>query len=117
LRNLTAKRGFDLIVDSAGGPSMDMAVRCLRKGGRIVIAGSTTGPKAELDMRRVFWNQLSVIGSTMGSDVDVADMLRFIGGAKIKPEIDRTYGLEEGAEALTRLGDGERFGKVVLQIA
>lgn len=115
VRQLTAKRGVDLVVDSAGGPSIDAAVRCLRKGGRVVNAGATAGPKAEIDLRRVFWNQLEVIGSTMGSDSDVADMLRMVGGANIRPDIDRTFPLSEGRAALEYLERQEQFGKVVLE--
>ncbi len=117
LRNLTAKRGVDLLVDSAGGPSLETALRVLRKGGRVVIAGATAGPQATVDVRRLFWNQLEVIGSTMGSDRDVADMLRMVGGLGLRPLIDRTFKLDEGPEALAYLDAAERFGKVVLQIS
>jgi NADPH:quinone reductase-like Zn-dependent oxidoreductase len=117
LRNLTGKRGVDLIVDSAGGPSLEMAMRALRKGGRIVIAGATAGPKADIDLRRLFWNQLRIIGSTMGSDSDVSDMLRMVAGIELTPLIDRSFKLDEGAEALAYLDSEARFGKVVLEIS
>ena len=82
----------------------------------MVIAGATTGPKAELDLRRVFWNQLSIVGSTMGSDSDMAEMLRMVAGAKLDPMVDTSFPLDRGVEALTRLSDEERFGKIVLDI-
>jgi NADPH:quinone reductase-like Zn-dependent oxidoreductase len=117
VRKLTGKRGVDLVIDSAGGGALDPALRSLRKGGRLVIAGGTAGRKAELDVARVFWNQLEVIGSTMGSDSDVSDMLRLVTGSGTKPMIDRTFSLDEGVEALRYLRSQEQFGKVVLQIS
>jgi NADPH:quinone reductase-like Zn-dependent oxidoreductase len=117
IRRLTGKRGVDLVADSAGGPSLGPALRALRKGGRLVIAGATAGATAELDVRRVFWNQLSIVGSTMGSVSDVSDMLRMVAGMKLKPIIDRTFPLEEGTKALTYLSEQDQFGKVVVEIA
>ncbi|MGH2734398.1 MAG: alcohol dehydrogenase catalytic domain-containing protein [Actinomycetota bacterium] len=116
IRSKTAKRGVDLVADSAGGPSLDGAVRALRKGGRVVNAGATAGPRTEIDVRRVFWNQLSIVGSTMGSDADVSDMLRMVAGMQLRPLIDRTFTLDEGIEALRYLESGEQFGKIVLEI-
>lgn len=116
VRHLTNKRGVDLVVDSAGGAALDSALRALRKGGRLVIAGGTAGRSAELDVARVFWNQLEVIGSTMGSDSDVSDMLRMVAGAGIRPSIDRTFSLDDGVDALRYLESQEQFGKVVIEI-
>ncbi|MGH2556971.1 MAG: zinc-binding dehydrogenase, partial [Actinomycetota bacterium] len=116
IRSKTAKRGVDLVADSAGGPSLDGAVRALRKGGRVVNAGATAGPRAEIDVRRLFWNQLSIVGSTMGSDADVSDMLRMVAGMQLRPLIDRTFTLDEGIEALRYLESGEQFGKLVIEI-
>ncbi|MGI8773832.1 MAG: alcohol dehydrogenase catalytic domain-containing protein [Actinomycetota bacterium] len=117
VRRLTAKRGVDLAADSAGGPSVDQALRALRKGGRLVIAGATAGRTAEFDVRRLFWNQLQIIGSTMGSDADVSDMLRYVAGSGIEPLIDRVYPLDEGPDAIAYLASGEQFGKIVITVA
>jgi NADPH:quinone reductase-like Zn-dependent oxidoreductase len=116
VRRLTSKRGVDLVVDSAGGKALDPALRALRRGGRLVIAGGTAGRKAELDVARVFWNQLEVIGSTMGADSDVSDMLRMVAGNELRPVIDKTFALDEGVEALRYLDAQQQFGKVVLEI-
>jgi NADPH:quinone reductase-like Zn-dependent oxidoreductase len=116
VRSLTGKRGVDLAVDSAGGESIGESLKALRKGGRLVIAGATAAPQAEVDVRRVFWNQLEIIGSTMGSDADVADMLRLVAGAGLEPIIDRIFPLDEGAEALRYLAEGDHFGKIVLKV-
>ena len=117
VRRLTGKRGVDLVADSAGGPSLDGSLRSLRKGGRVVIAGATAGAHAEIDVRRLFWNQLSIVGSTMGSVGDVSDMLRLVAGAKLRPIVDRVVPLEDAPEALRLLDAGGQFGKVVVRVA
>lgn len=115
-RRVTYKRGVDLVVDSAGGDALRSGIAALRKGGRLVNAGATAGRSTELDIRRIFWNQLSVLGSTMGSDEDVADMLRMVGGTKMKPIVDRTFPLAQGVDAIKYLESADRFGKVVLEV-
>lgn len=114
IRALTAKRGVDLVVDSAAGDSLDGSLRALRKGGRLVNAGATAGGPASLDARRLFWNQLELIGSTMGSVRDVSNMLRMVAGTKLRPIIHRAYPLDEAPEALRELKSGDQFGKIVL---
>ena len=116
VRRLTAKRGVDLVADSAGGPSVDSSLRSLRKGGRLVIAGATAGVTAEFDVRRLFWNQLTIIGSTMGSVRDVSDMLRLVAGSELRPILDGTVPLAEAPTALKRLGEGGQFGKIVVDL-
>jgi NADPH:quinone reductase-like Zn-dependent oxidoreductase len=116
VRRLTAKRGVDLVVDSAGGPTLDASLRSLRPGGRVVISGATAGASSEINVRRLFWNQLSIIGSTMGSVSDVSDMLRTVAGAELRPLIDRTFPLDDARAALEYLESGEHFGKIVLTI-
>jgi NADPH:quinone reductase-like Zn-dependent oxidoreductase len=116
VRRLTAKRGVDLVVDSAGGPALDGALRALRKGGRVVISGATAGAESTIDVRRVFWNQLSILGSTMGSVRDVSDMLRMVAGTKLRPVIDTTFPLEEARAAVEHLKTQDQFGKIVLRI-
>lgn len=116
VRRLTGKRGVDLVADSAGGPSLDGSLRALRKGGRVVIAGATAGATAEIDVRRLFWNQLSIVGCTMGSVQDVSDMLRLVAGSKLRPIVDRVVPLEEAAGALRLLDAGGQFGKIVVSV-
>ncbi len=116
VRALTAKRGVDLVVDSAGGDTLDASMRALRVGGRLVIAGATAGRESAMDVRRLFAKQLEVLGSTMGSDADVAGMLRMVDGSGLRPMIDRTFSLPEAPDALTYLASGEQFGKVVVSL-
>lgn len=116
VRRLTGKRGVDLVADSAGGSSLESSLRALRKGGRLVNAGATAGATAEIDVRRVFWNQLSILGSTMGSVADVSDMLRLVAGSKLRPIVDRVVPLDEASGALRLLDEGGQFGKIVVRI-
>lgn len=116
VRALTSKRGVDLVVDSAAGDTLDASMRALRPGGRVVIAGATSGRQSSVDVRRLFGKQLEVSGSTMGSDADVAGMLRMVEGAGIRPIIDRVYPLSEVPDALDYLASGEQFGKVVVSL-
>ena len=117
IREATRKRGVDLVVDSAGGPTLDASLRALVQGGRVVVAGATAGGRSEIDVRRLFWKQLRIIGSTMASDADVAGMLRMVLGAQIRPLIDRTFPMEQATDALRYLEKQEQFGKVVLEIS
>jgi NADPH:quinone reductase-like Zn-dependent oxidoreductase len=116
VRKLTNKRGVDIVLDSASGPTADSLLRSLRKGGRLVIAGATAGPSGEIGWQRVFWNQLEIIGSTMGSVHDVSNMLRMVAGTHLEPIVDTTFPLEEGVAALRRLDSGDQFGKVIVEI-
>ncbi|MBA2426254.1 MAG: alcohol dehydrogenase catalytic domain-containing protein [Actinobacteria bacterium] len=117
VRHMTGRRGVDLVLDSSGGEALDSGLRSLVQGGRLVIAGATAGPKSEINLQRLFWNQLTLQGSTMGSDPDVANMLRAVTGGGIRPIIDRSFPLAEVADAFTYLESPERFGKVAVEIS
>lgn len=112
VRAATGKRGVDLVVDSAGGPTIEASMRALRRGGRLVVAGATAGSSATIDVRRLFWNQIEILGSTMGTDSDVRAMLANAGA--FEPVIDSVYPLERAAEGLARLASGAQFGKLVV---
>ena len=104
------------MVDSAGGAALDESLKALRKCGRLVNAGATAGGKAEINVQRLFWNQLEVIGSTMGSDGEVADMLRLVAGTRLQPVVERVVPFVDGVQALKDLESEERFGKIVLEM-
>ncbi len=116
IRKVTSKRGVDLVVDSAGGPTVDASMRALRKGGRVVISGATAGAEATFNVRRLFWDQLELIGSTMGSVSDVSNMLRMVTGLELRPTIDRIFSFSDAPEALKHLAAGDQFGKIVISI-
>ena len=89
--------------------------RVLRPGGRLVVTGATSGADAVSDLRRVFFLQLNIIGSTMGTRDELDDMLAFMAAKGVKPTIDRTLPLSEARAGLAAMAGGELFGKVVLE--
>jgi NADPH:quinone reductase-like Zn-dependent oxidoreductase len=111
---LTNKRGVDVVVDNVGAATYIASLRALKRGGRLLTVGNTSGPKFELDNRLMFGKHLSIIGSTMGTSKDYADVMGLIFEGKLKPIIDTVYPLEEGLTALHRLEAGDVMGKLVL---
>jgi len=108
---------FDVIIDSAAGPGFNALLDAAAPGGRIVFYGGTLGAIPQLPPARVFWKQLSILGSTMGTEQDFADMLALVAEHQIIPVVDEVFPLAEGEAALRRLEQGLQFGKVVLKIA
>jgi NADPH:quinone reductase-like Zn-dependent oxidoreductase len=115
LLNLIGRRP-DLVVDGAGGATFNAALDIVRPGGRVVSYGATIGPVDRLEVRRVFWKQLDVLGSTMGPPHDFEAMLRLYSQG-LRPIIDRIYPLSEAASAHSRMEMAQQFGKIVLRIA
>jgi NADPH:quinone reductase-like Zn-dependent oxidoreductase len=116
VRDLTQRRGVDVVVDSVGGDSYAKSLACLRRGGRLVTCGATAGPRPQTDLQRIFWNQLSVFGSTMGNMREFSEMLNFVRRRGLKPAIDQVFLLSEGAQAMARMEEGKQCGKIVLKI-
>lgn len=114
MRDLTGKRGVDVVVDCVGGDSWAKSLAALAKGGRLVTCGATTGANPPTDIRRIFWNHLSIFGSTLGSREEFEQVLRFVEAAKVKPVIDESFPLAEARAAQAKLEAGRQFGKVVL---
>jgi NADPH:quinone reductase-like Zn-dependent oxidoreductase len=108
--------GFDLVLDSVGSTWGD-SLRALRKGGRLVVFGGTGGPKVELDVRFVYLNWLSILGTTMGSVRDFQALMRMVVGGGWKPVIDSVSPLTDAAEVHAKMKRGEHFGKLVLAVA
>jgi NADPH:quinone reductase-like Zn-dependent oxidoreductase len=114
---LTGRRGVDVIVDHVGEATFKDSVRSLRKGGRMVVPGATTGPMIELDARYLFWRQLSILGSTMASRREFEEVMKLVFMGRLKPVVDRVFPLEQARMAHEYLDRGEQFGKVVLAIS
>ena len=108
--------GFDVIVDSAGGEGFSKLIELAKPGGRIVFFGATAGDPPGLNMRRVFWKQLSLLGTTMGSPNDFKGMLELFETHKIKPVVDSVFDLERADEALDRMASSGQMGKIVLRV-
>jgi NADPH:quinone reductase-like Zn-dependent oxidoreductase len=113
---LTGKRGVDVVLDHVGEATFKDSVRALRKGGRLVVPGATTGAMAQLDLRYLFWRQLSVLGSTMASQREFEEVMKLVFMGRLKPVVDRIFPLREAAAAHAYLEKAEQFGKVVLRV-
>jgi NADPH:quinone reductase-like Zn-dependent oxidoreductase len=107
----------DLVVDSAGGPSWEGALRCLRRGGTLVSFGRTAGVKVELDIPSLYFGHWNILGTTMGSPRDFEGLLAHVVAASWSPVIDSVFPLEQADRAHVRLEQPDRFGKIVLEIA
>lgn len=108
--------GFDVIIDSACGDGMNGLIATLNPTGRFVFYGATRGLPKELNMRQIFWNQLEILGSTMGSDEDFQLMTAFVNQHKIIPIIDKVYPFSEADLAFERMKTGQQFGKIIVHV-
>jgi len=117
VRRLTGGRGADVVMDSAGQLSWPSSLRSLRRGGRLVVCGATTGPTVTLDLRRLFWHQWSLLGSTLGNRREYAEIVRLAGEKKLWPVIDRVVSLDQAPAAFERMRRGEQAGKLVIEVA
>ncbi len=114
IREHTGKRGVDMVVDHIGAATWQDSLKSLAKGGRVVTCGATTGPSPETNINRIFWNQLQVIGSTMGTPGQVDDVLELVWDGTFEPRIRQVLPMSETAEAHRLLEEREGFGKVVV---
>lgn len=108
--------GFDLIVDSAGGPDFSRLIDVVRPGGRVVFFGATQGNVPELPLRKIFWRQIDLRGTTMGSPRDFAAMLKWVNAHRLHPTLEPVLPITQAAQAMRLFEAGERFGKQVLKL-
>jgi NADPH:quinone reductase-like Zn-dependent oxidoreductase len=111
---LTAGTGVDAVIESVGEATWATSLRVLRRGGTVVVAGATAGADPPADLRRVFWRQLRVIGSTMGTWDEFAGLLNTVRATGLRPLIEQTYQLADARAAFERLESGQVTGKLVL---
>jgi len=111
------KNVFDVIIDGAGGEGFMQLIELAALGGRIVLYGATRGPWKEILAPRVFFKQLAILGTTMGSAPEFEAMLRFVEEKRIKPVVDQSFPLIDVQQAMDRMAKGDQFGKIVLQIS
>jgi NADPH:quinone reductase-like Zn-dependent oxidoreductase len=116
VRDKTGRRGVDVVIENVGAATWKQSLRALRRGGRLVTCGATSGPIGETDIRVVFWNQLQIIGSTMANRTEFNDVMRLFFEGRLKPIVDEVMPLKDGATAQQRLAEGKQFGKIVLQV-
>lgn len=109
--------GPDVVIDSVGGETLATVIDLVRPGGRVAIYGATTGPLKGFVPRSVFWRQVSVLGSTMGSPREFEAMLKLYEGGELRPVIDRVFPLAEAAAAHHRMEEAGQFGKIALSMS
>ncbi|MDQ6888552.1 MAG: zinc-binding dehydrogenase [Gemmatimonadota bacterium] len=117
IRARTGKRGVDVVIDNVGHATWKQSLLCLGKRGRLVTCGATSGPLVETDVRRMFWNQWSLMGSTMGNDREMDAITQALRGGNLLPPVDSVFGLDDGRAAFERLRDEAQFGKVVVRVS
>jgi NADPH2:quinone reductase len=112
---LTGKRGVDVVVDHVGAATYPDSLKSLAKGGRLVTCGATTGPNPDAGLNRIFWNQLSIIGSTMATPGEVDDVLELVWDGTFEPRVRDVLPMSEAARAHEMIENREGFGKVVVK--
>jgi len=108
--------GVDVVVDSVGGETFSKGLEILKPAGRLVTYGATTGAAGKVEVRRIFWKQLSIFGSTMGATSEFLEMVRLYDERGILPVVDKVFGLGEANLAHQRMEESAQFGKIVLRI-
>ncbi|MDP9384477.1 MAG: zinc-binding dehydrogenase, partial [Actinomycetota bacterium] len=104
----------DVVIETVGEATWKHSMRSLAEGGRIVVAGSTSGPNPGADLQRLFFRELSVIGATMGTRDELERLMRFLAVTGIRPLIDSERPLAEARDAFARMAAGDEFGKLVI---
>ncbi len=113
---LNTTGGFDTVIDSAGGDQINDFIRMMKPAGRIVFYGATNGLPAKIDMFRMFWNQITFQGSTMGNDQEFKEMVSFVNEHELKPIVDSVRPFDQIISALDDMKAGKHFGKLVVKI-
>ena len=116
VRERTGKRGVSVVIDSVGEATWARSLGALGRAGRLVTCGGTSGPMVETDVRRLFWNQWTIMGSTMGNDAEFDAITSELCAGRLIPPVDSVFDLADGRAAFERLASGEQFGKVVVTI-
>ncbi|XVQ06458.1 zinc-binding dehydrogenase [Spirillospora sp. CA-255316] len=107
----------DAVIETVGEATWAHSVRALKPGGQIIIAGATSGANPPADLTRIFFLQLQVIGSTMGTRTDLGDLLAFLRSSGLRPRIDRVLPLRDAADGLAAMEAGNAVGKIVLDLS
>lgn len=116
VRRLTERRGVDVIVENVGQATWEQSLRMLARGGRLVTCGATTGPNVSVDVRRLFWHQWDILGSTMGNAEEYREIVRLLGQGHLRPVVDSVFAFGQARRAFERLEAGEHLGKIVVEI-
>ena len=116
VKDATEGKGADVVVEHVGEATWQRSLQAARTGGRIVVCGATSGPNPPAALHRIWWKQLSVLGSTMGTKEDFDGVYELVASGKARPVIDQVFPLSEARAAHERMEAGEQLGKIVLTI-
>ncbi len=116
VRERTDRRGVHVVLDDVGEATWERSLRVLGRGGRLVTCGATSGPMVLTDVRKLFWHQWTIMGSTMGNDRELDAVVQALGEGALLPVVDAVYPLAEARTAYERLSSGDQFGKIVLRL-
>lgn len=116
IRARTNKRGVDVVFDTVGEKSWTQSLTALGKRGRLVTCGATSGPMVQMDIRRLFWNQWDIMGSTMGNESEFDAITTEFSAGRLTPLVDSVFDIAQGRQAFERLQSGQQFGKIVVRI-
>jgi len=116
VRARTNKRGVSVVIDSVGEATWARSLGALGRAGRLVTCGGTSGPMVQTDVRRLFWNQWTIMGSTMGNDAEFDAVAAELRAGRLIPPVDSVFPLADARAAFERLASGEQFGKIVVRI-
>jgi NADPH:quinone reductase-like Zn-dependent oxidoreductase len=106
----------DVVIESVGERTWGESLKALGRGGRLVTCGGTSGPALTMDVRRLFWHQWSILGSTMGNDAEFDAIVAELAAGRLGAVVDGVLPLAEGRTAFERMASGAQFGKLVLRV-
>ena len=115
-KELTGGRGVDVVVEHVGQATWQRSLQAVRSGGRVAVCGATSGPNPPASLHRIWWKQVTVYGSTMGTRADFEGAYELVASGRARPIVDRVFPLAEARAAHERLEAGEQLGKIVLRI-
>ena len=116
IRVRTNKRGVDVVLDTVGEATWTQSLVALGRRGRLVTCGATSGPMVQMDVRRLFWNQWDIMGSTMGNEAEFDAVTNEFRAGRLTPLVDSVFDISQGRQAFERLQSGQQFGKIVVRI-
>jgi NADPH:quinone reductase-like Zn-dependent oxidoreductase len=116
VKEATEGHGADVVVESVGDATWQRSLQAAAQGGRITVCGATSGPNPPAALHRIWWKQLSVLGSTMGTKDDFEGVYELVMSGRVKPIVDEVFGLSEARAAHERMEAGDQLGKIVLTI-
>ena len=115
-KEVTRGAGIDVVVEHVGEATWKTSLQVLRQGGRVAVCGATSGPNPPAQLHRVWWKQLTIVGSTMGTREDFEAAYNLVKSGRAKPVVDSVFSLADARAAHERLEAGEQLGKIVLSI-